>query len=95
MDPNRYFPEQVELLLKEAQQEKLQRTEGNDRERPTVTHPYQRKKAVAYSDMWVRRSTDWSDFTGRGGNVADFQSIQNRHGISCSLGILHYKVVDV
>lgn len=75
VDPNHYFPEQVELLLKEAQQEKLKRSEENDRERPTVTHSYQREKAVAYSDMWVgRRNTDWSDFTGRGGNCQNFVS---------------------
>lgn len=74
-DPEAYFPEQVELLLTEARQEKLQRTGRNQTADLAVDYPYQREAAVSYSDIWVgQRNTEWSDFTGRGGNCQNFVS---------------------
>lgn len=74
-DPDTYFPEQVETLLSEARQEKLQRTGRNQTAALEADHPYQREAAVSYSDSWVgQRNTEWSDFTGRGGNCQNFVS---------------------
>ncbi|MDO4285262.1 MAG: amidase domain-containing protein [Eubacteriales bacterium] len=74
-EPETYFAQRVDTLLEEARAGRDQRLEEVEESAVSAQHPYLRDEAVAYSDTWVgTRNTQWSDFTGRGGNCQNFVS---------------------
>ena len=74
-DPEDFLTGRAAELLKEAERERELRGEEVPWEEKDCIRPYDREKAVAYSNRWVgRRNPVWEDFSRKGGNCQNFVS---------------------